>query len=98
MSKTALAMSFEKWRPSFEVRKYLVRKYQRCWFEKVLQVIANDRRAVLSVYMTSKIMDFTPGRRYEHINVKLGEVFHTFEPMDEVVNERKGIVRATLAG
>jgi hypothetical protein len=24
MSKTALAMRFEEWRPSFEVRKYLV--------------------------------------------------------------------------
>src|SRR3981189_3641797 len=40
VSKTAPAMRFELCRPSFEVRKYWVRKYRRYCFEKASQMIA----------------------------------------------------------
>jgi hypothetical protein len=73
MSKTALAMRFEEWRPSFEVRKYLVWKYWRYCFEKASQMIADDRKTVLSVNTTSKISDLVPGPVSGHItNVSLG--------------------------
>jgi hypothetical protein len=62
VSNTALAMIFEEWRPSFEVQKYLVQKYQRRCFEKALQIIADDCKTVLSVNTTSKIIDLAPGR------------------------------------
>jgi hypothetical protein len=40
VSKTAPAMRFEVWRPSFEVQKYCVRKYRRRCFEKASQMVA----------------------------------------------------------
>jgi hypothetical protein len=73
VSKTAPVMRFEEWRPSFEVRKYLVWKYRRYCFEKASQMIADDRKTVLSVNTTSKISDLAPGRVSGRItNVSLG--------------------------
>jgi hypothetical protein len=60
-------LGFEKVLQMIEKMLQTIEKVSQM-IEKVLQMIEKDRKAILSVNMTSKIMDLAPGCQSGHIS------------------------------